>query len=129
MSYNSFDYYRQLREYQLHVQRLANPETNVPSRQPFSPTRPQIDRLKDQERQQKVEQIERENEVIMHKLVQINRRKPEISQSVGSLRLPAIHKERHIPLYEAENGKIAKKIIESKSSINSRGQLQGYRSV
>lgn len=57
MSYNSFDYYRQLREYQLHVQRLANPETNVPSRQAFSPPRPQLDRLKDIERQQKVEQI------------------------------------------------------------------------
>lgn len=65
----------------------------------------------------------------MHKLVQINRRKPQISQSVGSLRLPAIHKERQIPLYETENNKIAKKIIESKSSIDSRGQLQGYRSV
>jgi hypothetical protein len=65
----------------------------------------------------------------MHKLVQINRRKPEISQSVGSLRLPAIHRERQIPLYETENGKIAKKIIESKSSIDSRGQLSGYRSV
>jgi hypothetical protein len=65
----------------------------------------------------------------MNKLVKINRRKPEISQSVGSLRLPAIHRDRQIPLYETENGKIAKKIIESKSSINSQGCLAGYRSV
>lgn len=39
------------------MQRLANPEANVPSRQAFSPPRPQLDRLKDIERQQKVEQI------------------------------------------------------------------------
>jgi hypothetical protein len=57
MSYNSFDYYCQLREYQLHVQRLANPESNLPSRQPFSPSRPKLDRLKDMERQQKEERI------------------------------------------------------------------------
>lgn len=65
----------------------------------------------------------------MNKLVKINRRKPEISQSVGSLRLPVIHRERQIPLYETENGKIAKKIINSKSSISSKRQLAGYRSV
>lgn len=101
----------------------------MPSRQAFSPPRAHIDRLKYIERQEKIEQIERENELIMHKLVHINRRKPQISQSVGSLRLPNIHRERQIPLYEAENGRIAKKIIESKSSIDSKRQLQGYRSV
>jgi IS1 family transposase len=92
MTYNSFDYYRHLREYQLHVQKLANPETNVPPHEAYKPIKPQIDKLKEFERQQKTLAIERENEVIMHKLVKINRRKPSISQSSPALVLPSIRR-------------------------------------
>lgn len=65
----------------------------------------------------------------MHKLVSINKRKPKISQSVPSLSLPPIRKGFNIPVYEAENGQIAKRIIESKSNINTIGNIQRYRSV
>lgn len=46
MSFNSFDYYRQLREYQLHIQKLANPETQVPGHTAFKPAKPQLERAR-----------------------------------------------------------------------------------
>lgn len=42
MSYNSFDYYRQLREYQLHIKKVTNPELKVPKHEAFKPTKPNI---------------------------------------------------------------------------------------
>jgi hypothetical protein len=42
MSLNSFDYYKQLREYQLHMQKLLNPETHVPTHTAYKPPKPQI---------------------------------------------------------------------------------------
>lgn len=46
MSYNSFDYYRQLREYQLHMQKISNPETQVPTHEAFKPPKPQLERAR-----------------------------------------------------------------------------------
>jgi hypothetical protein len=42
MSLNSFDYYQQLRQYQLHINKIANPETQVPSHTAFKPPKPQL---------------------------------------------------------------------------------------
>lgn len=64
----------------------------------------------------------------MKKLVNINRRRPQNSKSVSTLSLPPI-KKFSIPRYEDENNKIAKKIIESKSSISCKSSLVRYRSV
>lgn len=100
MSYNSFDYYRQIREYQLHMQKLSNPETKVPTHEAYKPVKPQYDRAKEYERNKKLESIEHENAHIMNKLVNINRRKPVHSQSSPNLQLPKIKKEFNIPLYE-----------------------------
>ena len=46
MSYNSFDYYKQLREYQIHIQKVSNPEKNVPDHLAFKPVKPQIERIR-----------------------------------------------------------------------------------
>ena len=57
MSYNSFDYYRQLREYQLHMQKLSNPETKVPKHEAFKPIKPQLEKAREFERNKKMEEI------------------------------------------------------------------------
>lgn len=81
-----------MRQYQLHMQKLSNPETSVPSHEAFKPTKPHIDRLKEFDRQQRILAIERQNEAIMNKLVQINRRKPQHAHSHAALSLPPIKK-------------------------------------
>jgi hypothetical protein len=55
MSYNSFDYYRQLREYQLHIQKLSNPETKVPTHEAFKTPKVQLERAREYERIRKME--------------------------------------------------------------------------
>ena len=42
MSYNSFEYYKQLREYQLHIQKVINPESKIPTHEAFKPIKPNI---------------------------------------------------------------------------------------
>lgn len=72
----------------------------MPGREAYKPIKPNVDKVKEYERQQKIAEIERENEVIMNKLVSINRRKPGNSQSSPNLALPPIKKSFSIPLYE-----------------------------
>jgi hypothetical protein len=98
------------------MQKLANPETQVPSHQAFKALSPKVEKVKEYKRNEKLRSIEHENAVIMNKLVGINRRKPAASQSMSNLSLPPI-KPFNIPLYEHENNHIAKRIIESKSRI------------
>lgn len=53
MSYNSFEYYQQLRQYQLHLQKLNNPETNVPKHEAFKPAVPKAEQRREFDRSQK----------------------------------------------------------------------------
>lgn len=53
MNYNSFEYYQQLRQYQLHLNKLNNPETNVPKHEAFKPSVANIERSREFERNQK----------------------------------------------------------------------------
>ena len=69
------------------------------------------------ERQQKVNAIERDNDLIMQKLIKINNRKPH-SMSTPNLPLPRLQKKYNVPFYEEENNHIAKKIINTKASIS-----------
>ena len=129
MSYNSFEYYEQLRQYQLHLQKLQNPEKKVPTHEAFRVPQANMGHREEFDRNQKHMAIERENEHIMQKLVNINRRKPELTKSSSTLSLPSLKKKHSIPQYTTENNHIAKKIIECKSHINTRGNIERYRSV
>ena len=100
MKYNSFDYYEQLRQYQLHLLKLQNPEKKVPTHEAFKPPCPNPNR-KEFERNQKQQQIEKRNEQIMEKLVSINRRKVTPSKGGSSLSLPSLKKNFSIPEYTA----------------------------
>lgn len=92
MSCNAFDEYRHLREYQLHILKLANPEAQVPTLTPFKPAKAQVEKLREYERSKRAQQIEQQNGRIMDKLVRINRRKAEVSKSSPNLVLPKIRK-------------------------------------
>lgn len=61
----------------------------------------------------------------MQKLVKINQRKQSLI--APSLSLPSLKRQYQIPLYEDSNNIIAKKIINSKSSLNIQNQLKLYR--
>ena len=63
----------------------------------------------------------------MNKLININQRKPHY-MSTPNLTLPPIKQHQYqMPLHEESNSIMAKKIINSKPSINMREQLDRYR--
>lgn len=55
MSFNSFDYYQQLRQYQLHLHKLSNPETKVPRHEAFKPLKPQYEKAREYVRNKQIE--------------------------------------------------------------------------
>ena len=111
------------------MQKLTNPETQVPKHEAFKPVKPQYEKAREYERNKKIEEIENENSHIMKKLVNINRRKMDASKSSPNLALPKIKKEFNIPNYEEQNNLIARKIIESKPRIANIQDTKRYHSI